>query len=59
MTATAEDTITVPAETKEDAADIARRQWQGFGFRVLHVIEVRPAVLPGRWRVTADVEVRR
>lgn len=56
---TATDTLTVAALTKADAPDIARRQWEGFGFRVLRVIDVVPGPREGFWRVTADVEVVR
>ena len=65
---TATDTLTVAAPTKADAPDIARRQWEGFGFRVLRVLDVVRVnecigvtfeVPPYRWRVTADVEVVR
>jgi hypothetical protein len=64
MTATATDRLTVSALTREDAKDIARRQWETFGFRVLRIVEVESAsrfeaVESNRWRVTADVELRR
>lgn len=67
MTATATDTLTVAAVDKADAPDIARRQWESFGFRVLRIVEVREdwsgcvriEGAASRWRVTADVEVRR
>jgi hypothetical protein len=64
MTATATDRLTVSALTREDAKDIARRQWETFGFRVLRIVDVESAsrveaVESNRWRVTADVELRR
>jgi hypothetical protein len=59
MTATATDTLTVTALDRKDAPDIARRQWEGFGFRVLRIVEVNPGRIVGTWRVTADVEVVR
>jgi hypothetical protein len=66
VTATATDRLTVSALTREDAKDIARRQWETFGFRVLRIVEVvahRDCVIPvgdvNRWIVIADVELRR
>lgn len=59
MTATATDTITVPAPSKADAPDIARRQWETFGYRMRNVIEVTPGTHVGQWRVTAVIEVIR
>lgn len=59
MTATAVDTMTVAAIDKADAPDIARRQWETFGFRIVQVIEVTPGTKVGTWRVTAHVELVR
>lgn len=60
MTATATDTMTVAAESKADARDKARWQWEGFGYRVLRWIgDVEPSPHPGRWRVTAELEMVR
>lgn len=56
------DTLTVSALDREDAKDIARRQWEIFGFRVTSKrdeIEVNPGRIVGTWRVTAQVEVVR
>lgn len=58
MTATATDRLTVTALDAKDAVDIAKRQWETFGFRVLSVIDVT-AQGEGRWRVEALVEVIR
>ena len=68
---TATDTLTVSALTKDDAPDVARRQWEPY-FRVVRVISVTEAETPvayvadpitvmgmHRWKVTADVEVVR
>lgn len=62
MTATTTDTLTVSALDREDAKDIARRQWETFNFRVVSKrdeIEVNPGRIVGTWRVTAQVEVVR
>ena len=59
MSATTTDTMTVSAVVKTDAPDIARRQWATFGYRVLRVIETTPSPHPGRWRVTAELELVR
>ena len=72
MTATGVDRLTVSALSKADAPDIARRQWETFGFRVVRVqsveavapecVWVEPFTVtpaPSRWVVTAQVEVGR
>lgn len=61
MTATAEDRLVVSAANRLDAQDIARRQWESFGFRIIRVIDVQPTAspIPGRWRVDAEIEVVR
>lgn len=56
---TATDRLVVSALDAKDAQDIARRQWEAFGFRVLAVLEVVPGRELGRWRVEATVEVVR
>jgi hypothetical protein len=60
------DRLTVTALTPQDAQDVARRQWATFGLRMGRVIEVRKETdclgiegQPGRWRVTAEVELIR
>lgn len=58
--ATATDTLTVSALDRKDAQDIARRQWESFGFRVLRFVgDPEYGRIVGTWRVTAEVEVRR
>lgn len=61
------DTITVTTPKREDAADVAIRQWNatevaGGTLRVVSKrdeIEVNPGRIVGTWRVTAQVEVVR
>lgn len=51
--------MTIAAATAADARDKARWQWEGFGYRVLRWIDTTPSPHPGRWRVTAELELRR
>lgn len=55
------DTLTVPALDREDAKDVARRQWETFGFRVVEFLgDPEPMnASASKWRVTARVEVVR
>ena len=55
-----QDRLTVPAMTAKDAQEIARRQWERDGLRVVRFVgePVRVSERP-EWRVTAEVELIR
>lgn len=60
------DRLTVPALTRADAIDVARRRWEAWGLRlarVVVVVQVDGRVMDGelmpQWRVEAEVEIDR
>ena len=52
------DRLTVQAMTPQDAQDLARRQWERDGLRVVGWVG-KPEAVADRWRVTAEVELDR
>jgi hypothetical protein len=53
------DRLAITAATAQDACDIARRQWERDGLRVVRFVKPFWRDAEGRWVIRAVVELRR